>query len=306
MEQNIIHKPVMVEHVLNFLQPKDKGIYVDATLGCGGYTEKLFNICPNCYVIGIDCDNDAIEYCKYRLKKFIDTKQLVVIKQNFVNIKQILNDLKIEKIDGVMLDLGLSMLQIKSTRGFSFNDSSLDMRMDTTSNILTATDVINTFSEEKLAEIFKTYGEERYSKLIARQIVKYRKERQITSAQQLTEIILNVLKPKLRRIYLKKFNRDVYIKINPATKVFQALRIYVNNELDNLEKGLQNFIDVLSPNGRIIVVSYHSLEDRIVKTIFKTRIDIKVLTKKPLRPQEDEIKNNISARSAKLRAAEKI
>lgn len=301
-----MHIPVLIDKVIEFLQPKEGKIYVDATLGCGGYTEKLFNVCPKCKVIGIDCDTQAIEYSKQRLKYFLNSRNLVIKKDNFVNIKKILKEEKIEQVDGVMFDFGLSTLQIKSSRGFSFNDDVLDMRMDIDSKGNSAYDVINKFSEKQLADIFYSYGEERFSKLIAKKIVEYRKHNDIKSARQLSQIIQNILHNKTKKIFLKNSNQKIKLKFHPATRIFQAIRIFVNNELDNIEIGVNDAIDVLSSYGRVITVCYHSLEDRIVKNIFKKREDCKVITKKPIVPSEEEIKANISARSAKLRVIEKL
>jgi len=293
-----MHIPVLVNEVINFLRPENGKVYVDATIGCGGYTEKIFKVCPGCRVIGIDWDEQALEFTKNRLKEFLNKGKLIIVKDNFVNIKNILKNLKIDKIDGIVFDFGLSMLQIKGNRGFSFNDNVLDMRMGTVNNSLTAYEIINKFSEKQLSEIFFKYGEEKFSKIIARKIVEERKTKEIKTAKELAEIILKVI-PKYKKVFLK-------YKIHPATRIFQAIRIFINNELQNIELGLNNSIDVLNSRGRIIAVSYHSLEDRIVKNIFKNRTDCKVITKKPITPSKEEISYNRSSRSAKLRAAEKF
>ncbi|MCX7716000.1 MAG: 16S rRNA (cytosine(1402)-N(4))-methyltransferase RsmH [Endomicrobia bacterium] len=295
-----MHIPVLTKEVIEIIQPQKGKIYLDATLGCGGHTKKIFEKCPECIIIGIDWDKNAIEYAKQRLIDFILNKNLIIIHQNFINIKKILSELKIDRIDGAILDFGMSTLQLKSNRGFSFNDLSLDMRMDTETTTITAKDVVNNYSLKQLTEIFLNYGEEKYAKVIAEKIVEYRKKHPITSAKQLAYIITNVKKIKSEKTQHGK------IKIHPATKVFQALRIFVNNELNNIEIGLNNVIDVVSSKGRVIAISYHSLEDRIVKHLFKMRQDVRILTKKPLQPQNEEIKINISSRSAKLRAVEKL
>ena len=293
-----MHIPVLVNEVINFLRPENGKVYVDATIGCGGYTERIFKVCPGCRVIGIDWDEQALEFTKNRLKEILNKGKLIVVKDNFINIKNILKNLKIDKIDGIVFDFGLSMLQIKGNRGFSFNDNVLDMRMDTLNNSLTAYEIINKFSEKQLSEIFFKYGEEKFSKIIARKIVEERKTKEIKTAKELAEIILKVV-PKYKKVFLK-------YKIHPAARIFQAIRIFINNELQNIELGLNNSIDVLNSGGRIIAVSYHSLEDRIVKNIFKNRTDCKVITKKPITPSKEEISYNRSSRSAKLRAAEKF
>ena len=300
-----MHIPVLVNEVIRFLQPENKKIYVDATIGCGGHTEKIFSVAPKCKIIGIDCDQQAIEYSQQYLSKFLNQKNLIVFKDNFVNIKEILKKINIEKVDGIIFDFGISTLQLKTSRGFSFNDKNLDMRMDATLP-LTGFDVINTFSKEKLTEIFSEYGEEKYSKLIAEKIAEYRKTKDITSAKELAEIVSSILRKRHKKIFLKDTNQQIKYKFHPATRIFQALRIYVNNELKNIIDGVNNAIDVLAENGKIITICYHSLEDRIVKNIFRSRKDIKILTKKPITPQTQEIMYNKSARSAKLRAAQKI
>lgn len=301
-----MHIPVLVNEIIKFLQPKNKKIYLDATLGCGGYTEKLLSVCPECFVIGIDWDEQAIQFSKQRLQKYIISGNLVIIKDNYANIKNILKSLDITTIDGAMMDLGISTIQLKSSRGFSFNDDTLDMRMSAELSTYTAEFVINNFTEEQLAEIFYKYGEEKHSKKIARKIVEYRKNKKINTAKELTEIINSVYKPKRKKVKLTSYKEVISYKFNPATKIFQALRIFVNNELNNLQQGINDIIDLLSVRGRIAVVSYHSLEDRIVKNVFKTRKDVNIITKKPVTPSEEEIKTNLSARSAKLRVAEKL
>ena len=300
-----MHIPVLSDEVIKFLQPENKKIYVDATIGCGGHTKKIFSVAPKCKIIGIDCDQQAIDYCEQYLHQFLDQQNLIIVKDNFVNIKEILKKINIEKIDGVIFDFGISTLQLRSSRGFSFNDETLDMRMDS-SLPLTAYDVINNFSKEELTKIFLEYGEEKNSKLIAEKIVEYRKTKNIASAKELAEIVSSVLKQKRKKVYLKDTGQQIKYKFHPATRIFQAIRIFVNNELKNIYYGVNNAIDVLAQNGKIITICYHSLEDRIVKNIFKSRKDIKILTKKPITPQTKEIMVNKSARSAKLRAAQKI
>lgn len=301
-----MHIPVLANEVVEFLKPQNGKIYVDATIGCGGYTEKLFNLCSGCRVIGIDWDQQAVDYTKEKLKSYIEKGNLIVVRENFVNIKKVLQNLNIINVNGVMFDFGLSTLQIKSSRGFSFYDESLDMRMDNSQTSLTAYYIINNYSEEQLSEIFFKYGEERYSKLIAKEIVNYRKKKEIKTAKELVEIVRNILYSKNKQIYLKDKSKKISFKFNPATRIFQALRIFINNELHNIESGLNNAIDLLTPEGRIVAVSYHSLEDRIVKNTFKKREDLKIITKKPVTPKSSEILQNIAARSAKLRVAEKI
>jgi 16S rRNA (cytosine1402-N4)-methyltransferase len=301
-----MHIPVLSDEVIKFLQPTNNKIYVDATIGCGGHTKKIFSVVPKCKIIGIDCDNFAIKYSKQNLQQFLIQKNLVIFKDNFVNIKEILKKINIERIDGIVFDFGLSSLQLKTSRGFSFNDDNLDMRMDTTLP-LTGYYVINNFSKEELARIFFEYGEEKNSRFIAEKIVEYRKTKKITSAKELAEIVCSVSRQqKFKKLFVKDLQQQITYRFHPATKVFQAIRVFVNNELNNIFYGVTNAIDVLAPNGRIVTICYHSLEDRIVKNIFKSRNDIKILTKKPIVPQPQEIMSNKSSRSAKLRAAEKL
>ncbi len=301
-----MHIPVLVDKVIEFLQPKENKIYVDATLGCAGYTEKILNISKGCKVIGIDWDQQAIEYSKEKLKNFLNSGNLVVVKDNFVNLKKILKDLKINQVDAVIFDFGLSTLQIKSCRGFSFNDETLDMRMSDSFTSITAYDIVNKFPQQQLVDIFYSYGEEKFSRLIAKKIIEYRKSKEIKSAKQLSEIVGNILYSRKKNLFLKNSKQKIELKFHPATKIFQAIRIFVNNELKNIEVGVKNAMDVLSLSGRIITVCYHSLEDRIVKNIFKNRNDFKIITKKPVVASDEEIRFNKSSRSAKLRVVEKI
>ncbi len=300
-----MHIPVFADKIVEFLQPENGKIYVDATIGCGGHTKKIFSVAPKCIVVGIDFDEQAVKYCQQHLSQFLDQKNLFIFKDNFVNIKEILKKINIEKVDGVIFDFGISTLQLKTNRGFSFNDDNLDMRMDT-NLLLTGYDVVNTFPQDELTKIFLEYGEEKHSKLIAKKIVEYRKTKKISSAKELAEVVCSILKQKCKKVFLRDIKQEIKYKFHPATKIFQALRIYINNELKNIYDGVNNAIDILAPNGKIITICYHSLEDRIVKNIFKTRKDIKVLTKKPLTPQTEEILLNRSARSAKLRVAQKV
>ena len=303
---NYFHIPVLTKEILNYLNLKKGGVYIDCTLGGGGHSEAILeNIYPHGLLIGIDQDIEAIKTAKEELKSFLDKVKLV--KDNFKNLEGILSDLKIETVSGIIFDLGVSFHQLKKKeRGFSFKeDSHLDMRMDLTQEF-NADILINTYSEKDLAEIFEKYGEERFSKRIARLIIIERKKKAITTTRQLSDLVIRSLpKTKKRRTW----------RIHPATRVFQAIRIEVNQELKALEKGLNQAIRVLEDKGRICVISYHSLEDRIVKHLFKEveregkdqgDYGLKIITKKPLRPSLKEVRDNPKARSAKLRVAEKI
>ncbi|RKY05065.1 16S rRNA (cytosine(1402)-N(4))-methyltransferase [Candidatus Poribacteria bacterium] len=288
-----LHIPVMAEEVLKLLNPRSGGIYVDCTLGAGGHAERILEASkPDGLLIGIDMDESALKVAGERLKRFGERVKL--IHANFAELDRILDELEIGEVDGVLMDLGVSWMQLSDPeRGFSFQvDGPLDMRMDRR-NPVTAMKVVNELSEEELRRIIREYGEERYAGRIARKIVSMREIAPITTTGQLARVIESAVPPKARRG-----------RIHPATRTFQAIRIYVNRELENLERGLKSAIERLRPGGRICVISFHSLEDRIVKRTLKSSPELKVLTKKPLRPSEEEIKRNPRSRSAKLRAAE--
>jgi 16S rRNA (cytosine1402-N4)-methyltransferase len=288
-----LHIPVMLDETMDFLRPRDGGIYVDCTLGAGGHAERILELSsPSGKLIGIDLDSEAIATAKERLSRFGD--RVTFIHGNFADLTDILGSLGLDKVDGVLMDLGVSWMQLsKPERGFSFRvEAPLDMRMDR-GNPVTAFDVVNTKSEEELCDIFRRYGEERWARRIARRIVRSRSRSPIATTRQLAEIVESAVPGRRRRIH-------------PATRVFQALRIYVNRELDNLEKGLDSAIEALKPGGRICVISFHSLEDRIVKWRFRRNPLLKVLTPKPLSPSDEEVEGNPRSRSAKLRVAEAI
>ncbi len=304
---NSFHIPVLTKEVLHYLNfKKGGGVYIDCTLGGGGHSKAILkNIYPDGLLIGIDQDIEAIEAAKVELKNFPGKVKLV--KGNFKNLEDILSDLKLEAVSGIIFDLGVSSHQLKEKeRGFSFReDSHLDMRMDLAQKF-DASILINRYTEKELIGVFERYGEERLSKRIARLIVIERQKKPITTTRQLADLVIRAL-PKTKK--RKKW------RIHPATRVFQAIRIEVNQELKALEKGLNQAINVLEDKGRICVISYHSLEDRIVKTLFKEvkregiaqkNYGLKILTKKPIRPSSEEVKKNPKARSAKLRVAEKI
>lgn len=288
-----LHIPVMAEEVLELLSPRSGGIYVDCTLGAGGHAERILEASgPDGLLIGIDVDESALKVAGERLKRFGGRVKL--IHANFAELNRILDELGIDGVDGVLMDLGVSWMQLSDPeRGFSFQmDGPLDMRMDRR-NPVTAMKVVNGLSEEELRRIIREYGEERFADRIARKIVSMREIAPITTTGQLARLIESAVPSRARRIH-------------PATRTFQAIRIYVNRELENLERGLEAAIQRLRSGGRICVISFHSLEDRIVKRAFKSSPKLRVLTRKPLRPSEDEIRRNPRSRSAKLRAAEAI
>ena len=286
-----MHIPVLLNEVIDYLNIKDDSIYVDCTLGQGGHSlEILKKLNSKGKLVGIEQDKSQFEIAKERLKEF---NNCYLFNSNFIELKNILQSLNIEKITGgVLLDLGANSAQLDDpNRGFSFKfDSPLDMRMDK-SQSLTAHEVVNNYSESELADVIYRYGEERYSRKIARFIAQNKNK--INTTKELANIIF--------RCYPK----DKRFKINPATKTFQALRIEVNKELENLEKFFCFTSELLLPKSRLTVISFHSLEDRITKHFLKNNKEFKVLTKKPIVPQAQELTNNPRARSAKLRAAEK-
>ncbi len=287
------HQSVMFAEVLGHLQPQPGGLYVDGTAGGGGHTEGILRAsAPDGRVIGLDWDDEAIAACRARLAEFGDRLQLV--QASFGELSEVLAGLRVTGVNGVLLDLGVSSRQFdEPTRGFSFQrEGPLDMRMSRLTTT-TAREVIASESQEELARIFFVYGEERKSRAIARRIVEERERQPIETTMQLVRVIERVLGPKRGPVH-------------PATRVFQALRIHVNRELDNLRAGLVAANEALLPGGRVAVISFHSLEDRIVKWFFRETPSLKILTKKPLMASEEEVALNPRARSAKLRVAEKI
>ncbi|HER25269.1 MAG TPA: 16S rRNA (cytosine(1402)-N(4))-methyltransferase RsmH [Candidatus Atribacteria bacterium] len=303
---NSFHTPVLTKEICNYLNLRKGGVYIDCTLGGGGHSKAILeSIYPHGLLIGIDQDIEAIKKAKEELKEYSDKVKLV--KGNFKNLVGILSDLNIDRVAGIVFDLGVSFHQLtEKKRGFSFKeDSQLDMRMDLTQKF-NADFIINSYSEKDLAEIFEKYGEERFARRITRIIVTERKKKAITTTKQLADLIIKALpETKKRKTW----------RIHPATRIFQAIRIEVNRELENLEKGLNQAIELLEDQGIVCVISYHSLEDRIVKHLFKEletkekekkNYKLKIITKKPIRPSSEEVRDNSKARSAKLRVAEKI
>ena len=290
---DIEHLPVMGREMLEIISPFDGGVYVDATVGLGGHSEMLLSkIGQGGKIVGIDRDDNALARTAERLHD----SRLILQKGSFSDMESILHSQGIDVADGVLLDLGVSMMQLKDPgRGFSFNSNErLDMRMDS-SQELSAWDVVNGYSERELVRILKEYGEEFRAVKIVRSIVHDRNKKRIDTCKELAEIIS------------KAIGRTG--KVHPATKTFQALRIEVNKELDELKNGLDASLRVLKRGGRLCVISYHSLEDRVVKHFIKERAHtdiVKQLLKKPLVPAIDEIRANPSSRSAKLRGAEKL
>ncbi len=292
MTDEKLHIPVLPQEVLDWLQPKTGGRYVDGTLGLGGHTELILRHSdPDGQVFGFEWDHQAAQLAQARLTKFGNRFQLIS-----ASYAQIEAKCPEQSLNGILLDLGVSSLQFDSPeRGFSFMaDAPLDMRMNRKLPT-SAADLINSLSQEDLADIFYNYGEERQARRIARFIEEARLIQPITSTRQLAEIVWQAIPRK----YQPK-------KIHPATKVFQALRIAVNRELDNLAKVLVDAPHFLASGARFCIITFHSLEDRMVKQAFLSNPDLRVLTKKPILPSEIEVQENPRSRSAKLRVAEKI
>jgi 16S rRNA (cytosine1402-N4)-methyltransferase len=290
-----IHCSVLPSEVLSFLAPKSGGVYVDGTLGLGGHSEAILkNSGPHGRVIAFDWDAAAIEKSRERLEVFGD--RLTIIRRNFSEIAEGLDEVGIDKVDGILIDIGLSSLQLDmGGRGFSFQrDEALDMRMDTR-NELTAASILNKGSEQELADIFYYYGEEKQARRIASYVVKERKFNPFETSGQFADLVARAVP---RAFHPKK--------IHVATRVFQALRIAVNTELENLAAILESGVTRLLPGARFCVISFHSLEDRMVKRKFRDNEELKVLTKKPIVATTEEREQNRRSRSARLRVAEKL
>lgn len=331
-----VHIPVLLNEVIESLQIKPNGIYVDCTVGGAGHSSEIVKkLSKNGILIAFDKDIDAINAASLRLKEFCQVVVLtldelsnfdfskydnrsmplaVIIKSDFKNFKSALEQLKIDGVDGVLIDLGISSHQIDcAERGFSFRQKAkLDMRMDQSAT-LTAADIVNNYTEQQLADIFFRYGEEEFARPIAKNIVKFRASNSIETTLQLNDIVESSMPKKV-----------VFSRGGAAKKVFQALRIVVNGELDGLDALVENVVDKLNIHGRFSVISFHSLEDRIVKQTFKElarecicppnlpicvcghKAKVKLVTKKPIIASEEELKINSRSASAKLRVVEKV
>ncbi|UCE08789.1 MAG: 16S rRNA (cytosine(1402)-N(4))-methyltransferase RsmH [bacterium] len=306
----MFHTPVLVDQVLKYLIGKPSGIYVDGTIGGAGHSlELLKKLSASGKLIGIDLDDKAIATAKYRLKQY--ENQIMLNRGNFKDIGKILVSYHINQVDGILLDLGVSSHQIDTgERGFSYlTQGPLDMRMSIETKA-TAKEIINTYSEQDLRQIFREFGEERKAHYVARAIIRERGKRQITTTQQLVKIIESVVPFQHR--------------IKSLARIFQAIRIAVNKELENLQSFLNQSLDLLKSGGRLVLIAYHSLEDRRVKDFFSRQLNpcecppglpvcacgkqptIRLLTRRVVRPNGEEVKANSRSRSAKLRAAEKI
>ena len=306
------HVSVLLDETITGLNIKPDGIYVDGTLGGGGHAyEVLKRLSPKGRLIGIDQDGEALKAAGKRLKEF--ENQVTLVRDNYCEIERVLKDLNIETVDGIVLDIGVSSYQLDNLeRGFSYkSDAPLDMRMDTRQG-LTAADVVNTYSENELFKIIKEYGEDKFAKNIAKHIVLARKDKPLETTEELSNVI----------------NRAIPMKVqakggHPAKKTFQAIRIEVNRELTVLKESIDKMIEHLNPDGRICIITFHSLEDRIVKMKFRENENPctcppdfpvcvcgkeskgRVVTRKPIIPSEEEIKVNKRAKSSKLRIFER-
>lgn len=296
MENSTLHKPVMVDEAIRFLRLENGHKVLDATVGCAGHSSLILKkIQPNGLLIGIDRDERTLEIAKNRLKDYKDNYRFV--HANFKDLDAVLLKLNIKKIDAALFDLGLSSYQLDDAgRGFSFSrDGFLDMRMDLSSG-LRAYDIVNRASREDLERIMRDFGEEKFFRRITGFVIDRRKESPIETTRELADTIQNAV---------GKFYRSQ--KINPATRTFQGIRIAVNEELKSIDEALGKIVNFLKPNARLCVISFHSLEDRIVKhrfREFKREYRGKIITKKPLEPTLSEKKDNPRARSAKLRVYE--
>lgn len=312
LRMSIEHKPVLLNETIEYLNCKKGSIYIDGTLGRGGHTEAILNRLDNSgMVIGIDRDITAIKKVKERLKGH---GNLHLIHDNYINIPKIMKKLKQDKVNGMLFDLGVSSPQFDNPgRGFSYNyEAPLDMRMNQKQE-LTASDIVNNYSYEEITKIIKEYGEERWASRIASFIVKFREKEKIKTTYQLVDLIKAAIPASARRT-----------GGHPARRTFQSLRIATNNELNQIEEMIDNAVPYLQLGGRICIISFHSLEDRIVKNKFRNlakkcicpsdfpvcvcdkKAEVKIITRKPIMSSADELSENPRARSAKLRVAEKV
>ncbi len=306
------HTSVLLEETIENLQIKPDGVYVDGTLGGGGHSFHIASkLGETGRLIGIDQDGEAILAATKRLEPFLD--KVTIIRNNYCNAKAALQEIGIEKVDGIVLDLGVSSYQLDNAeRGFSYKyDADLDMRMDTRQS-MSAKEIVNTYSEMELYRVIKDYGEDQFAKNIAKHIVKARADKLIETTGELNEIIKAAIPAKMRAV-----------GGHPSKKTFQAIRIECNRELEVLKNSLDDFIEMLNPNGRLCIITFHSLEDRIVKSAFKRNENPctcppefpvcvcgkkskgKVITRKPILPGKEEVEANKRSKSAKLRVFEK-
>ncbi len=306
-----VHKSVLLEETIENLNIKPEGIYVDGTLGGGGHSYEIARRLTTGRLIGIDQDEAAIKAAGERLAEFAD--KVTIVRSNYSDMRRVLQELQIERVDGIILDLGVSSYQLDTPeRGFSYKeDAPLDMRMDTR-NTKTAKDIVNEYGEMELFRIIRDYGEDNFAKNIAKHIVRMRQEKPIETTFELIEAIKAAIPMKLR-----------VTTGHPAKRTFQAIRIELNRELDVLKNTLQDMIELLTPGGRLCIITFHSLEDRIVKSCFRTnenpcicppsfpvcmcgKVSMgRVISRKPILPSEEELEINKRSKSAKLRVFER-
>lgn len=309
---NFEHVSVLLNETVDGLDIKPDGIYVDGTLGGGGHSEEILKRLDSGVLIGIDQDENALKAASDRLKEYGD--KFIPVRDNFSNIKEVLKRLDIEKIDGMMMDLGVSSHQLdEADRGFSYRfDAPLDMRMDQRSD-LDAYKVVNTYSEDELNRILKEYGEENWARRIAIFICEQREEKPLETTQELVDVVFRAIPANARRE-----------GGHPAKRTFQAIRIEVNGELEIIKRTIEDITSVLNKNGRISIITFHSLEDRLVKQTYKTlatgcicppeipmcvcnnQPKLKIITRKPILPSQTELEVNKRSKSAKLRVAKRI
>jgi len=295
--ENILHNPVLLNDVITYLGLKKGMVIADCTVGLGGHALQILKVVGDKgFLIGIDRDMEALKEARYVLQAVSD--RFALFKANFRDMDAVLDNAKIRKVDGALFDLGVSSLQFDSPeRGFSLRSNGpLDMRMDRAGGI-TASDIVNGCTKEEMASIFERFGEEHFASRVAKRIAEERRKRRIGSTAELADIVAGALPYNLR-----------FRRIHPATKVFMALRIAVNRELENVEEGVKRIIPYLRKGARLCVISFHSMEDRIIKNEFKKFAEsglLKIITKKPIVPAADEIRENPRSRSAKMRVAER-
>ena len=310
--QSAVHIPVLLKEAMDALNIRRGNIYVDGTLGGGGFSEAILKkLDGEGFLVGIDRDFSAVKNVSSKFETEFNTKNFKLFHSNFSKIDEVIKTAGFTNIDGVVLDLGISSIQLESKRGFSFTfnsessiegeemidiEANIDMRMDAgDENGLTAYDVVNGYPEQEIADIIYKYGDEKFSRRIAKSIIEYRKKNKpIETPSELAVIV--------RKAVYKGYGKFKRFKTDPATKTFMALRIFVNEEYDSLSKFLGKLDGVLKKDGRAVIISFHSGEDRIVKNFLKNNLNFKLLNKKPIVPTEAEVENNPRSRSAKLRA----